>query len=291
MGNGQLSFRRAPLRALCALCVEILLLSSLAAGATPSSAPAGDSRDEYLYLPPALAGSVVFYHSFSQGPDKPEVNLLSGSVLQARGGRLAEALTGSGWSPTERTAGLSLTKLDWPLTKPITVGLWFRLDEPMKAETGFHLVGLHAARGYISNFAAGKGPWCALKEPTFVVQLYNFPGISNVNGIYSGTAWLAEKQWHHAALTVSEGSRVRVYWDGRIRSEFTAVGRLLGPQDVVRTVELGPRGQGHPMTIDELMILDRALSPAEVAAYVEAVTKLAEVRFPFRQPAGPVAPR
>jgi hypothetical protein len=246
---------------------------------------AADPRDELLYLPPGLAGSVVFYHSFSQGLDRPEVNLLPGSAFRPRGGKLADALTGSGFVATERSAGLGLAKLDWPLTRPITAAMWFRLEQPMKEETGFHLLSLWAPKGYISNFVAGKGPWCALTRPMFVIQMYNFPGISNVNGLDYGDGRLADKQWHHVAVTVSEGSRVRVYWDGRPRSEFTTKGRLLAARDTVREIHFGPNGAALPITVDELLVLDRALSAEEVRSYVEAVTRLAGVGFPFRQAA------
>lgn len=271
--------------ALCGLCVLCAALPA-AAGDTAASAPAGDARDEFLYLPPAVAGSVVFYHSFSQGLDRPEVNLLPGSALRPRGGKLADALTGSGFAVTERSGGLGLAQLNWPLTRPLTAATWFRLDQPMKEETGFHLLGMWSAKGYISNFVAGKGPWCALTKPMFVIQMYSFPGISNVNGLDYGDGWLADKQWHHVAITVSEGSRVRVYWDGRPRSDFTTKGRLFEARDALKEIHFGPNGAGLPITVDELLVLDRALSAEEVRDYVEAVTRLAAVGFPFRQGGG-----
>lgn len=260
----------------------LLLLVPFAAQGRAGQDPPTDVCAKYLYIPPDLAGSVVFYHSFSRRAEEPEINLLKARITNAGNGQIAPALTGNGYRHTaKKGAGLGLTGLDRPLTKPVTVSLWFRLDEPMKPETSFHLISLRA-NGYISNFVRGKGQWCALEQPTFVIQLYRFAGISNVNGIRFGHAWLPERQWHHAAVSVSEGSRVRVYWDARLRSDLTTKGRLFNAGDAIKSIDLGPHWLGHPMTIDEVLILNRALSPADVRAYVTAVRKLAEARFPFQ---------
>jgi len=241
------------------------------------------SAGEFLYIPPSAEKHVLFYHSFSRGASEPEINRLGAKVGKTRG-RLTPALTDPGLTPAKGGRAVGLAGVRLPLNRPVTVSLWFRLDEHMEVASGFHLISLRTPTGYISNFVRGKGGWCALTRPTFVVQLYRFPGISNVNGIRFGDAWLAEKVWHHAAVTVSEGSRVRVYWDGRLRSDTTAKGRLFGPKDVVTHIDLGPHWLGHPMTIDELLVLRCAWSGEQVAAYVSAVRKLAEAGFGFRVP-------
>lgn len=53
-----------------------------------------------------------------------------------------------------------------------------------------------------------------------------------------------------------------------------------GAGDVSRA-ELGCTWLTHPMTVDEILVLDRALSADEVRDYVTAVRKLAEIGFPF----------
>jgi len=247
---------------------------------------AADSKttdERFLYLPPSWGEHVVFYHSFSRGTEQPEIPLPGGRVVNGQHGDRVAGLTGPGFRPAGGKAALTVQQMHWPLTDPITVSMWWRLDEPMQPETGFHLITL-AANGYISNFVRGNGTWCALREPTFVIQSYNFPGISNVNGIGYGDAWVTEKVWHHVAITISEGSRVTVYWDGRPRSEFALKGRLFATEDVVRSIQWGPHWLGHAMTIDELIVLDRALAAEQVADYVTAVQKLAEVGFPFEEP-------
>ena len=259
------------------------VMGMLVPGVTAALAAESDVPvQRYLYVPPSWGEHVVFYHSFSRGTEKPEIPLPDACVLgEARGDRTA-GLTGHGFRPTGGKAALTLQQMRWPLAKPITVSMWWRLEEPMQPETGFHLITL-AANGYVSNFVRGKGPWCALQKPTFVIQSYNFPGISNVNGIGYGDGWVTEKIWHHVAITISEGSRVTVYWDGRPRSEFAVKGRLFASDDVVRSIQWGPHWLTHPMTIDELIVLDQALGGEQVADYVTAVQKLAEVGFPFEE--------
>lgn len=260
------------------------VLGVLMRGMTTAIAAESDATDErYLYIPPSWGEHVVFYDSFSRETEKPEIPLPRGRVVNGQHGDRVAGLTGSGFRPTGGKAALTVQQMHWPLAKPITVSMWWRLDEPMQPETGFHLITL-AANGYVSNFVRGKGPWCALQKPTFVIQSYNFPGISNVNGIGYGDAWVTEKVWHHVAITISEGSRVNVYWDGRPRSEFAVKGRLFGPNDAVRSIQWGSHWLAHTMTIDELIILDQALGAQQVAEYVTAVQKLAEVEFPFEEP-------
>lgn len=248
----------------------------LAAGCVLGCCAAGVAGDpnSCLYIPPDWEANVLAYHSFERGRDEPEVTS-EGVTLRRVLGRRVAGLTGRGLVCEKR--GLLFEGFDRPLTRPITASLWFRLDRPMVAESGFDLAALRGRNGYISNFVRGKGGWCALTRPTFVVQVYRWPGVTNVNGIRFGDAWLDANVWRHTAVTVSEGSRVRVYWDGRLRADVTVRGRLFGPEDVIRTVGFG--GTGHPMTIDEVLVLGRSLTGAEVRAYIRAVRRLREVRI------------
>ena len=266
-----------------ALVTALALWSASARAAGPTTRPSAPKPcGKLLYVPPDLEGNVLLYHSFSRGAAKPEVNRLGARVAGAHTGRCVPALTGRGFArSTGKGGGLSFAGLDRPLTKPVTVSLWFRLEKPMADETGFHLISLRA-NGYISHFVRGKGQWCALKRPTFVVQLYRFPGISNVNGLL-GSGRLAEAAWHHVAVAVSEGSRVRVFWNAKLRGEFSAKGRLFATADAVRSIDVGTHWLSHPMTIDEVLILNRALTGADIQAYTTAIRHLAEVSFPFAQ--------
>jgi hypothetical protein len=148
----------------------------------------------------------------------------------------------------------------------------------MAAETCFHLLTLSGG-GMVSNFVRGRGEWCGLGEPTYVIQIYNYEGIANVNGIWHGNAWMEPQVWHHVAMVFANATDVTVYWDGSPRSHHAIKGRPFNVRDG-GTLEIGPDWLFHPMTLDDVMVLDRALTAAEVAAYVQAVQRLREVAFP-----------
>jgi hypothetical protein len=275
------------------LAVALYLAVAAAVAQGPAYTPRPDNAggtatepsDRCLYVPPSLAPRVVYYHSFDAAIDRPEINALGAQVsladvtaapgLAGRACRFAADRKGKG--------GLALRGLAMPLHHPWTLSMWWRLDEPMKAESGFHLASM-AGKGFMSNFVAGKGPWCALNGPTFVAQVYNWPGISNINDIYEGPAWVEPGAWHHAALVVSKGSSVRVYWDAALKADLSLKGRLLAASDLAAYAEFGPRGQSHPMSVDEVMVLDVALEAEQLRDYMTAVRQLAAVNVPVLAP-------
>ena len=48
-------------------------------------------------------------------------------------------------------------------------------------------------------------------------------------------------------------------------------------------MELGASDNGPAMTLDEVVVLDRALSADEIGAYVTAVRALTQVHFPVER--------
>jgi len=157
------------------------------------------------------------------------------------------------------------------------VMLWWRVDAPMGETTWLELlkIGNHRGRhdGYIANFVAGKGEWCGLTEPTYISQLQNFPGLTDRNMPWGGRVWSEPGQWRHLAMTVSGARQVDISWDGRHREMFQAKGRLFVEGDTNALI-LGPQWHQFPMTIDEIVVLDRALSAEEIADYVRATRAL-----------------
>ncbi|MDP6113976.1 MAG: hypothetical protein QF437_12555 [Planctomycetota bacterium] len=237
-------------------------------------------KESLTYIPPGLAGRVVFYHSFEDGT-RPEVNELGAKVLGMKSepvpglaGKGRRMPPGSGKDPY-RLVSPSLSP-----DRPLTISMWWRLDKPMKPETCFHLVTLRG-KGIVANFVRGKGTWCALKEPTFVFQVYYWGDIRNHNNPWAGTAWFEPQEWHHVAMTFANASEIRTYWDGKLRSSHAIKGRQFRKGDGGQ-VDLGSSWLFHPMTIDEVMVLDRALAADEVKDYVTTVRKLAEIRFPWK---------
>ncbi|MGD0094683.1 MAG: LamG-like jellyroll fold domain-containing protein, partial [Planctomycetota bacterium] len=246
---------------------------------------AGDSTarvEDFVYLPPGIAGRVVFYHSFEKGVQQPEINLL-GAKVNAVELPAAKGLTGNGYQtgsgPAGKKGAFRLQSAALSAHKPLTVMFWWRLDEPMKEETCFNIFALSGNKGYISNFVRGKGEWCGLKEPTYCFQVYSFAGMENWNDVWGGRVWVEPQVWHHTALVVSGAAEIRIYWDGSLRTLYAPKGRAFRAEDTDR-LELGASGNQPPMTLDEVLVLDRALSADEIQRYVVAVRSLAERGFP-----------
>jgi hypothetical protein len=264
--------RRAALPILFLLC---------AFGLWAEDAPPTEKPKEFYYLPPAWANRVVFYHSFEKGVDQPEINLLK---AQARGekGSMSEGLTGQAYKAAnsyQKKKTLELHSPGLSPDKPLTVMLWFRLDAPMKEDTSFQLIKLGGPKGYISSFVRGKGEWCALKEPTYISQVYGFPDIRNHHNSWGGRVWFEPGVWHHVAITVANASEVRIYWDGQLREAIGLKGRLFQLGDCTYA-HLDPNWLYHPMSIDEVIVCDRALTAEEIANYVTAVRALSALKYP-----------
>jgi hypothetical protein len=148
----------------------------------------------------------------------------------------------------------------------------------MLPESGFHLATLRGNPGIVSTFVRGKGQWCALREPTRVLQVYYFEGIPNHNGLL-GRAEFAPGVWHHACLVIARGQTVRWTINGVEIGNHTIRGRPFRQNDG-GTLEIGPNWLAHPLSVDEILVLDVALESSEVTAYADAVRKLAAVGWP-----------
>jgi hypothetical protein len=276
---------RTPCCLLAVFLASCLAARPLVAGegggvTTTDPAPGPDSAAEpYVYLPPAWADRVVFYHSFEAGFDQPEINRL-GAKLRPSGSTRPDGFAGRGCPlplGPKQDAALEISSPGLSLHRPLTLMCWFRLDAPMTETTGFHLLSLRGDGPYVTHFVAGKGPWCALKEPTFVYQVVAFPGILLYHNSWGGRAMIEPGAWHHVALTVANASEVRVYRDGAIQETILPKGRPFRENEV-HTATIGSRG--HPMTVDELLVLDRALTADELAEYVTAARSLRGHGFP-----------
>jgi hypothetical protein len=246
----------------------------LAAGACiPAVVRAADDSD-LLLLPPALDDRAIFYHAFTKGADKPEINAAK-ATIEVQAAALADGFTGRGLAtrPVEgrqQSHGIRMVSPAFSVHRPLTVMFWWRLDAPMKETTGFGLIAIHnhggRHDGYVSNFVAGKGPWCGLKEPTYISQLNGFPGLTDRNMPWGERVWSEPGQWRHLAMTVTGARQIDIYWDGQHREMFQAQGRLFVEGDT-NAIMLGPDGYQVPMTLDEIVVLDRGLTADEIAGY------------------------
>jgi hypothetical protein len=237
---------------------------------------AGEPAD-CLRIPPDLESRTLFYHSFAHGLQQADVNPVKATIQMPTAKVGPDGLTGPGLAFAERSkkpAALVLSSPEFRPCRPLTLSFWWRLDQPMKPETCFHLLTLRGG-GIVSNFVRGKGGWCGLKQPTYVNQVYYFKGMNNHNQL-GGRVWFEPGDWHHTAMVFRNANRVQVYWDGALRTDYAIRGRPFNAKEG-GTLEIGPTWLFHPMTIDEILVLDRALDGTEIQAYMTSVQRLSEL--------------
>jgi len=242
-------------------------------------APAGEN----FSLPPGFEDRLLYYHGFERQDGKPEFcadGIEPSQPLPAleKGFRGRGALTGA-------RKAFQLTGDSLSPHLPLTVSFWWALEKDHPVDGGFDLCHLGGGKGYVSHFARGKGEWCALQKPAAILQVYNLPGVKNVNGIYDRD-WAARMDlrawtWHHTALVFRGASLVEVYTDGVRAWEVRTRGRSLRADDGFKALAVGS-GHGTPVAIDEVIVLRRALTAGEIADYVAAMRKMREARYPVR---------
>ena len=248
-----------------------VLISSFIVQYLPAQDQAKPVTEQYLSLPPSWDDRIIYYHGFDKNPQEPEINLKGLKIMCTSPKTVDDGIFGKALScdPKQpfRINGEALS-----VSKPLTFMTWWRLDEDMKEETCFHLITL-SGKGIISNFVRGKGEWCALKEPTYISQIHGFGSIPNHNNPWGGRAFFEKGQWHHCAISVGNANEVKIYWDGKLKELIMAKGRKFAPDDV-SVAEFGTNWLSHPMSIDEIIIVDRTLSEDEISEYVNALESL-----------------
>jgi hypothetical protein len=241
------------------------------------------SPDACLYLPPWFASRVVFYDGFDLGDRNPEINRAGAQIL-GDAPIVSHGFAGKGCRSTNpavnehplniRTAALSAAR-------PLTVMRNWRLDAPMTATTSFQLIAL-LGKGHISCFVHGAGEWCALTRPTMFVQIDSFPRIANVNQAVRDNSYFQPGQWHNITLTIANASDVRFYLDGQPLVSVSAQGRHFDADDIQSFQPCGDTGRDAEIatTSDDLIIVDRVLSPAEIAQYWQSAMALKQMNYP-----------
>jgi len=261
------------------LAAFALALLSPRADAPLRTTPAYHELMPGLSLPPSFEDRLIYYQSFDTPDGAPEMNA-TGSTPNALE-PLAGGIRGRCALGTKDT-GLHLTSEAFSPHRPLTLSLWWALEQDAAIDGVFGIFSLNG-RGFISHFSRGKGEWCALQRPVGVVQVYNLPGIANVNGIYEGDLLgkldLRAGVWHHSAAVIRAASLVEVYTDGVKVFESRNNGRGFLPEDTLHDLRLGSYW-GTPTYVDEVMILQRALLPDEIAGYADMTRQMAAVRYP-----------
>jgi hypothetical protein len=258
----------------------VLTLLSPAAAPPLRTTPTYDSLLPGVSLPPGFQDRLIYYQSFDSPDGAPEVNATGAGPntleLQPTGFRGRCALGA-------QDTGLHLNSEAFSPHRPFTASFWWALSEDAKIDGIFGLFHLAGAHGFISHFSRGKGEWCALQRPVGVLQVYNFDGIANVNGIYEGDLLskldLRAGVWHHTAIVIRGASLTEVYTDGAKVFETRNNGRDFVPEDQLRDLRIGSFW-GTPASLDEVAIFQRALLPEEIADYVTALRQMAAVSYP-----------
>lgn len=269
-----------PQTALLLCSFPLLLACGCGAPRAPVAMPQHREMTPHLGVPPALEDRLIYYNGFEQVGGRAEADAASTAQV-GNVNSIPEGMRGRG-ALTGKSGALQLRSPEFSPHKPLTVMFWWALEEDAKAESGFGLVHLQG-KGIVSHFAAGKGPWCALQRNAAVLQVYYFPGIQNVNGIYD-TDWAAHVAlkagaWHHTALVINGASLVEVYTDGRLAWKVRLDGRPFREDDKLSDLTLGTRGTPG-LLIDEVLILRRALTADEIAGYCTAIRQMREAGYP-----------
>lgn len=229
--------------------------------------------------PPWFQECLAYHHAFETEPAQPDVNP-AGLALVERGGLavipdgfIGHALHVQDWRAPFTLKGPALSP-----HRPRTLSFWWALPHDLAIDGAYTLFYLRG-RGFVAAFCRGKGEWCALQRPAGVFQVYDFPGIQNVNGIYDFDLLahldLRARVWHHTAVVFRRAATAQMYTDGQLVFEVTLSGRTFSEEDRLHQIEFG-----GPLFLDEVALLDRAVDGDHIADYVRGMARLREYAGP-----------
>jgi len=240
-----------------------------------------------LLFPPLLLSGIlpegmerlVIYHNDFEGEDCKAAINLPGIEEGLNPSSISKGFLGNSYLCEE---GNTIT-LRSPLLSPhraLTISSWWALKETHKPGQGFTIFALYG-KGFISSFVRGGGddPWCGLSKPAGVLQVYQFPGIPGINGIYDldimSSLDLAGGTWHNTIATFSCGREIALYNDGKLVKRWVLT-RCLSDNDGIATLAIGG---GESMLVDEVLLLRGIMNEEEVERYYRMVKGLREI-FP-----------
>jgi hypothetical protein len=248
-----------------AITPDALTRRDLAGPRDLAAPPAVDAAPEARPQDPALARGLVLYLPFDDGP---------GNMARDDSGNgnhaLPQSLDASGWAEGRFGRGL--------LLRGGSAGGWLRVeDAPILTTIGESLTvsawvrglpGVDADGLILSRFSAGAhGFLYAFGVTSARIRLQ----INSSNGYFAdvqSAAALPRGPWVHVAATFDQ-LQVRLYTDGRLAA---AAPYLLGIAAGNTPIVIGGGQVESDITarfaggLDEVMLYNRALAPAEVAA-------------------------
>ena len=253
----------------------VLLFLVLLAGVSPAA-------DDAAPLPPEWREHVIVRQSFDAGeearPDVVEIGLEAQPVPEKR--LTDRGLSGRGYRAADGHP-YRLAHEDLSLHQPLTVSMWWTLDEEPKIDGAFSLLRVHGAnRAMVLVFSKGRGKWKNLKHPVGAFQILNVPNVRNVSMLWAGDLLeaydLAPGRWHHAALVVRSGGReVELFIDGESQHRATLIGGRIEEEHELHEWLFGNRYKGElAVRLDELILLDRALDAESISTYYKGTRAL-----------------
>lgn len=266
-------------------CIVAWVALALTMGvAVAEDAPPAVDPARCSYLPEGLLDRVVYYHGFSRGVRYPEVNRIEATHrFQGNAGKVVEGFSGRAMQMPPEGKGGSLLVQSKALSpaRSMTLSMWYRVDADTNEKQNAYLINLTGpGRRHISTYICKRMNFHRSQTPPcYAVLVRNFPGLRDYYRA-SGTVRYRKGTWHHVALVFGGARRVQVYWDGRLRGDWTNKVRPF-TDDEGGTVRFGRAGyEDFPMTLDDIMVLDVAMTARQIARYIEACRALHEVNFP-----------
>jgi len=163
--------------------------------------------------------------------------------------------------------------------KSLSISVWWALKDKHKEGGWFEILSL-TGKGYISVFTRGGGgdTWCGLTKPAGILQVYNFQGINNINGIYHYDieSVLELEKWNNTVITFTAGRNIKLYHNGQLFTEYNLSGGNFKEEDKINSLSFG-RGGGEEIYFDEILILSRVLTYKEINEYYNIMTQLKEM--------------
>lgn len=229
-------------------------------------------------FPEYFKNSLIYYNNFDNGKINPygiKEKIKKEHILE-KGFAGKSYLSFAKWKD-----GVILISDKLSPANSLTISVWWALKEKHKEGSSFQILGLRG-EGYISVFTRGGGKdrWCALKKPAGVLQVYNFPGIRNINGIYKRNIGavlnLDGKKWNNTVITFTAGTNIKLYQNGNLFAEYNLSGRDFEKKDKINFLSFGYEGM-EEVYFDEILILNRVLSADEVKEYFNMIKGLKEM--------------
>jgi hypothetical protein len=216
-------------------------------------------------FPEGWENAVIYYNDFESADGKAKTNPLGMEEFLPP---LSSGFIGKGCISQSRK-GFVLRSPFLSPHKLLTISIWWALKEEHKPGHIFVIFSLNG-RGFISCFVRGGGgdTWCALTKPAAVFQVYYFPGVQNINGIYDfdvmKTMDLKGGVWHNTVVSFSCGREITLYQDGKKVGKWILT-RSLREEDRINSLSLAPYGE--EMYFDEILILRGVLDEEEAERY------------------------